>query len=206
MEGWCRGRGVVLASWHEDRLCSVTAVDQRPGLMEALEQVQALGAGVLLVAKRDRLARDPIITAMVERLVERAGARVQSAAGEGTDGDGPVDQLMRRIVDAFAEYERALIRQRTKAALAVKSRRGERVGGVPYGWRVAADGVHLIPDEVEQHIIKMASELRDQGQSLNEVSDSLARLDLVSRRGVPLQKMSIKRMVSGRRLAQVDLT
>jgi DNA invertase Pin-like site-specific DNA recombinase len=47
--------------------------------------------------------------------------------------------LMRGLVDLFAQYERALIRSRTKAALAVKKGRGERlakgrrghVGGAP---------------------------------------------------------------------------
>ena len=34
---------------------------------------------MLLVAKRDRLARDVIVGAVVERMAERAGARVLSA-------------------------------------------------------------------------------------------------------------------------------
>ena len=44
-----------------------------------------------------------------------------------------------RMVDAFAEYERAIIRARTRAALAVKRGRGERTGEVPYGFRLAED-------------------------------------------------------------------
>jgi len=52
--------------------------------------------------------------------------------------------LMRRIVDAFAEYEWMLIKTRTKAALAVTRSRGERISReAPYGYRLAADSVHL---------------------------------------------------------------
>jgi DNA invertase Pin-like site-specific DNA recombinase len=82
----------------------------------------------LLVAKRDRLGRDPIVVAMIESAVVRKGARIVSAAGEGTEGDEPSHVLMRHLIDAFAEYERLIIVARTKAALQAKKARGERVG------------------------------------------------------------------------------
>lgn len=104
------------------------ALDDRPGLMAA---VQALRRGdVLVCAKRDRLGRDVLNVAMLERLVQRKGARIVSAAGEGTDGTAPADVLMRQMLDAFAQFERALIATRTKAALAAKRRRGERVSRI----------------------------------------------------------------------------
>lgn len=61
-------------------------------------------ADVLLVAKRHRLGRDVLNVVMIERLVERRGAWVISAAGEGSDDDSPTGKLMRQIIDAFAEY------------------------------------------------------------------------------------------------------
>ena len=71
---------------------------------------------------------------MIEAAIRRRGARIVSAAGEGTEGDGPTDVLTRRIVDACGEYERLIIKARTKAALAVKNGRGEKTGGaIPYG-------------------------------------------------------------------------
>ena len=88
------------------------------------------GAGLLVVSKRDRLARDVVVAAMIERLAERIGAKVVSAAGEG-EGDDPASELLRRIVAALSAYERALTRQRTRQALQVKKERGERVGGIP---------------------------------------------------------------------------
>src|ERR1700732_602961 len=57
------------------------ALAVRPVLMEA---VSALKRGdVLLIAKRDRLGRDVIEVAMIERLITKRGARIISAAGEG---------------------------------------------------------------------------------------------------------------------------
>ncbi len=51
---------------------------------------------------------------------------------------------MRLIIDCFAEYERATIGARTRAALQAKKARAERAGELPYGWRLG-DGPKLIP-------------------------------------------------------------
>ena len=67
-----------------------------------------------------------------EQAYSDRGAKVVAADGVG-NGDQPENLLMRRMVDAFAGFERRVIGARTKAALAVKKARGERVGGIPYG-------------------------------------------------------------------------
>src|SRR5579862_3564421 len=127
IEAWAAREGVSVASWHVDAgVSGAAALEARPALCAALAALREHGAGVLAVAKRDRVARDVVLAAMVERAAEGFGARVVSAAGEG-NGDAPADQFMRTIVDGAAQYERALIRARTKAALAAKSARGECV-------------------------------------------------------------------------------
>jgi site-specific DNA recombinase len=108
---------------------------RRPGLRQAID---AVGDGfTLLVAKRDRLARDTFYAAMIERQVEDRGGRIMSVAGEGTADDMPSSRLMRRMVDAFAEYEREMIGFRTMEAIAAKVDRGERQVGrwIEYGWK-----------------------------------------------------------------------
>jgi DNA invertase Pin-like site-specific DNA recombinase len=67
------------------------------------------------------------------------------------------------MVDALAEYERQLIKARTRAALAVKRRKGQRVGQIPYGYRLSADGVHLEERPDEQHVLASIHSLRGEG-------------------------------------------
>jgi DNA invertase Pin-like site-specific DNA recombinase len=196
VERWCATHGATLVATFEDHVSGGAAIEKRPGLVAALDALVEHGAGVLLVAKRDRLARDPIIAAMTERLVERAGARVLSAAGEGTEGDDPAAVLMRRMIDAFAEYERALIRARTRAALGVKRGRGERVGQVPFGFRLGADGVHLEAHDEEQRAVVRVRTLRAEGLSLDGVA---ARLNA---EGVPARGERWYGMTVGRILAR----
>jgi len=166
LQAYADSHGFELAPACIDRgISGATPLDGRPGLLAAVAQ---LGPGdVLLVTRRDRLARDVVVAALVERLVERAGARIVSCAGEGSEG-GPAGELMRSIIDAFAQYERALIRSRTRAALGVKRARGERTGSIPVG-HVETDG-HLEATPA----VARARELRAAGESYASIGATLA--------------------------------
>ena len=156
-------------------------LEQRPGLLAALDALRK--GDTLIVAKRDRLGRDVLNVAMFERLAERKGARIVSAAGEGTDTNDPTSRLMRQIVDCFAEYERAIIRTRTSAALQVKKARGERVGGIPFGYQLAPDGRTLRPHPNEQRALALLRELRAAGYTCVAVAAELNRQGFRSRTG-----------------------
>lgn len=156
-------------------------LEQRPGLLAALD---ALGKGdTLIVAKRDRLGRSVLNVAMLARLVERKGGRIHSTSGEGSDDDGPTSVLMRHIIDAFAEYERALIRSRTKAALAVKKARGERVGGIPFGYALGSDGRTLVAQPEEQRTLAVLRALLASGCTLRGTAAELNRRGFRTRCG-----------------------
>ena len=194
VEAWAAREGVQVASWHvDDGVCSVTPIAERPGLVAALAALREYGAGVLVVAKRDRIARDVVLTAMVERAAQAAGAAMVSAAGEG-NGTTPSDQFMRTVIDGAAQYERALIRSRTKAALAVKKARGECVGQVPYGF--VRDGDLLVPVPAEQLVITRARELAASGLSLRSVARELASEGRGSRTGATFSACQVARMLA----------
>ena len=184
-----RTNAEVVGPFADEGVSGAAAIDKRPGLMEALG---ALGKGdVLLVAKRDRLGRDPFIVALVEAAVKRSGGRVVSAAGEGTDGDGPTDVLMRRIVDAFSEYERLVIRSRTKAALGAKRRRGERTGGMPLGFDLADDGrrskagnpLALVANPAELAALEVIRELAAGGLGPRGIAREMTRRSVPTKTG-----------------------
>lgn len=192
---WASRTGHEVVKWCTDIGVSGGApLDKCPGLLEAVDYVTDFRIPVLVVAKRDRLARDVMKAAMVESLVERAKGVIYSAAGEG-EGDDPSAALMRRIIDAFSEYERALIRARTKAALQTKKKKGERVGSIPYGYRLKTCGVALEPVEEEQRVIALAREIRASGASYSAVALDLMAEGIRPRSGGKWYPMQIKRMV-----------
>ena len=192
--GWAEKQGQEVAAFFADESVSGSkSLEHRPALLELLGSLKT--GDVVLVAKRDRVARDVVVSAMTEAAIQRKGARLVSAAGEGSEDDSPAGLLMRRLVDSFSEYERAVIASRTKAALGAKRARGERVGQVPYGHHLAADGVHLEVDNLEQAVIAEARRLSDSGLSLRAVAAELLRLGHLSRTGKPFAHPQIKNML-----------
>ena len=62
---------------------------------------------------------------------------------------------------------------RTRAALRVKKLRGERVGGVPLGFRLSADVSRIEPDSGEQEVLALVRQLRGDGLSLRQIDVEL---------------------------------
>jgi DNA invertase Pin-like site-specific DNA recombinase len=178
---WAHREGCELVGPFTDDVSGAAPLDRRPGLLDALA---ALGPGdLLLVAKRDRLGRDPIVIAMIESAVTRKGGRVVSAAGEGTADDDPSSILMRRLIDAFAEYERLIIKARTRAALGAKRRRGERTGQVPFGSDLAGDGRTLTPNPVEAAALADVRTWHAAGWSLRRIARELDARGILPKNG-----------------------
>lgn len=169
--GWAKAHDAEVVAWFEDQGVSGGApIDKRTGLLEAIDAIRTEQAEAIVAAKRDRIAREVILAATIERLVEREGARLLTADGIGAD-DSPESALMRTMMDALAQYERAIIRGRTKAALAAKRRRGETYGNVPFGYRVQGDRLHL--DKSEQAVIDQIRGLAATGLGYRAIARTL---------------------------------
>jgi DNA invertase Pin-like site-specific DNA recombinase len=98
---------------------------ERPELHKLLSQLRK--GDVLVVWKLDRLSRSlrDVLTIM-ERLQEKkAGFR---SLTEAVDTTTPAGRMMMQMVGAFAEFERAMLKQRTKAGLDAARKEG-RIGG-----------------------------------------------------------------------------
>ena len=97
----------------------------RPELHQLLDQIRK--GDVLVVWKLDRLSRSlrDVLTIM-ERLAEaKAGFR---SLTEAIDTTTPAGRMMMQMVGAFAEFERAMLKERTKAGLDA-ARLDGRIGG-----------------------------------------------------------------------------
>jgi len=101
---------------------------RRPGLTAALERC---GSGDVLVAwKLDRLGRSTLdLVGLVETLKGRSvGLKVLTGEGASVDTTRPEGKLIFAVFAAFAEFERELIRERTRAGMKAAKRRGVVVG------------------------------------------------------------------------------
>lgn len=180
VEAYVAARGHKIAWWESD--IQSGSVWDRPGLQCALlaltegwpcgnregwdesglEEVDGL-----IVAKLDRLARSVIHTGQIMEQL-KAADKAFLALDLGVDTSTAAGRLIANVLAAVAEWERDVIRERTKAALAAKAARGEQVGRAPE-----------IPAASEDCILRM----RDHGLTFAKIAQLLNDENFETARG-----------------------
>ena len=124
----------------------------RPQLWAALEALEK--GAVLLVYKRDRLARNVYLSEQINRAAAKKGATIRAVTGD-VEGDTPESLLIRQVLAAIAEYERKMIAARTSHAMRHHLKAGRVMGSQPpYGYRRDPDRAgQMIPDPAEAAVV-----------------------------------------------------
>lgn len=136
---------VAKRGWQLERIIvepALSAKDmRRPELQAALEMLDRGEATCLMVAKVDRLSRSMHdFTGMMA--AARASGWTLLALDCPVDPTTPAGEMMLNMLGSFAQFERRLIGERTKDALAVKRAAGVRLGRPP-----------VLPRDVRERII-----------------------------------------------------
>ena len=100
----------------------------RPELHRLLDQLRA--GDTLVVWKLDRLSRSLKDLLHILERVEAVGARFRSLT-EAIDTSGPAGRMLMQMLGSFAEFERAMVRERTRAGLRAAAARGRKGGRQP---------------------------------------------------------------------------
>jgi DNA invertase Pin-like site-specific DNA recombinase len=129
ISAYAASHDIEVIAWHTEIVSGGAAFEDRYGLQAAMADVSSLEASHLLVAKRDRFSRDPLVAMLTERSLEKLGASVVCA--DGNNETDPASELIRHILDGVARFERRMIGLRTKAALAARKAAGHRLGRPP---------------------------------------------------------------------------
>ncbi|OHV78530.1 recombinase family protein [Rhizobium sp. LCM 4573] len=105
------------------------AKDDRPGLAEAMNYLRK--GDTLVVWKIDRLGRSlSHLVHLIDELGKR-GVAFKSLTDGDIDTTTPMGRMWYGMAAIMADYERSLIRERTKAALATVKKRGISTGRKP---------------------------------------------------------------------------
>ena len=125
----------------------------RPALQNLLRSLKP--DDVLVVWKLDRLTRSLSDLLQIVKRLEEIGAGFRSLT-EAIDTTTPVGRMLTQVLGSFAEFEREMIRERTKLGLA-RARLEGRVGG---------NRASLTPKQ-QAHALAMI----DEGKSQSEVAE-----------------------------------
>jgi len=129
ISAYAANHDIEVIAWHTETVSGGAAFEDRYGLQAAMADVSSLEASHIIVAKRDRFSRDPLVAMLTERSLEKLGASVVCA--DGNNETDPASELIRHILDGVARFERRMIGLRTKAALAARRAAGHRLGRPP---------------------------------------------------------------------------
>lgn len=158
--------------------------DDRPQLAAALELVRKTGAE-LLVSKLDRLSRD---VAFIATLIKNPKVRLRVAQMPNAD------PFQFHLYAALAEQERKFISERTKAALKAAKERHEkerqkdpnypkRIGGLRDTTMKRNEAVKAKADAEAAKLIKIIRPLREAGQTLTAIADTMNDMGIATARG-----------------------
>lgn len=140
---------------------------RRPGVHAALEELERGRADGLVVAKLDRLSRSMLdFTAVMAKAQKQGWALV--ALDCAVDTTTPAGEAMAHVLATFAQFERRLIGQRTREALAVKRKQGVRLGR---------------PESIPPRLARRIRSMRSRGMTLQGICDKLNREEVPTPRG-----------------------
>ena len=140
---------------------------KRPGVQAALEVLSRQEADGLVVAKLDRLSRSMLDFAGVMATAQKQSWALV-ALDCSIDSSTPAGEAMAHVMATFAQFERRLIGQRTREALAVKRAAGVRLGR---------------PSAIEPELAERIHAERATGATLRQIADMLNEEGVATPRG-----------------------
>jgi DNA invertase Pin-like site-specific DNA recombinase len=117
----------VAAEFADNGISGSKGRDQRPGLDAMMQAVARREVDVVMAWSVDRLGRS--LQNLVELLAELHGKRVDLYLHQqGIDTATPAGKALFQMMGVFAEFERAMIRERVNSGLARAKAQGKRLG------------------------------------------------------------------------------
>ena len=149
---------------------------RRDGLARALELCRTRKADAIAVTKLDRLSRSVSDFAQLVEQSRREGWGI-IALDVGIDMTTPNGEMLAGILAVLGQWERRLVSERTKTALATKRARGERLGAK-----------RVVPDDVR----RLIREARMQGMTYRAICDMLTSEGVPTGRGGRWHPQTVK--------------
>jgi DNA invertase Pin-like site-specific DNA recombinase len=189
VEGYARRAGLtIVGEFYDAAVSGADPIDAREGFTRALERIAGNGVRTIVVETANRFARDLIVQETGFRLLRERG--IDLIAADSPDAfidDTPTATLIRQVLGAVAQFEKAMLVTKLRGARDRKSREaGRRIEG---------------RKSVPQEVVTLARRLNRKGRdgerpSLRQIAARLAAAGHVAPSGKPYGAESVKRMLA----------
>ncbi len=177
----------IVGEFRDEGVSGTTEHADREGFTALLERIAGNCVRLVLVERSDRLARDLLVQETLLNSLMKLGVKVIDASSglDLTDESDPSRRLIRQVLGAVAEHDKAcLVAKLRKARERKRVTAGRCEGRKPYGTRVGEDrGVERI------------RQLKAQGCSLRVIAATLNAEAIPSRGGKGWSFGTVARLV-----------
>ena len=174
VQQYAAANSVTIAHVFRERGVSgaVDGVD-RPAWVEMISAARSAGVKVIVIEKLDRLARDLMIQERILADLDARSVKLVSVAEPDLCSMDPTRTLLRQIVGAVAQYDKASIVSKLRAARQRKrAQNGRCEGAKPYGVRPG-----------ESAGLERIRAMHSSGASFLAISEALNAEGIAPRRG-----------------------
>jgi DNA invertase Pin-like site-specific DNA recombinase len=162
-------------------------VTARPGFSAMLDRIAGNGVRTIIVESPDRFARDLAVQLAGHDFLKNLGvALVPATAPDFFTEDTPTAVLVRQVLGAIAQFEKASLVAKLKAARDRKIAKGIKCGG------------RKTYMERDPELVKAAKALSEHRPrlSLRQIATKLAEQGYVGKEGRPYPAMSVRNMIA----------
>jgi DNA invertase Pin-like site-specific DNA recombinase len=180
----------IEAEYYDAAVSGADAIAVRPQFLAMLEALKANGTRTILVESPDRFARDLVTQLTGHDFLKREGfTLIPTTAPDYFIEDTPTARLVRQVLGAISEFEKANIAAKLKGARERRRAQGFKCGG------------RMSHAEKRPEVVTLAKQLRRKRRggrrlSLREVSAELATVGFVNEFGRPYAATSIRNMLT----------
>ena len=190
VEKFARAAGYeIVAEYFDADVKGADPIENRPAFGEMLERIAGNGVRTIIVETANRFARDLIVQETGYRMLRDAGISLIAADSPDTFiDDTPTAVLIRQILGAVSQFEKAMLVAKLKGARDRKKRQTGKCGGRKSYAELSGEMVALAK---KLHRYPVNGNRR----SLRDVANELALQGFKAASGNPFGAAAVKRMV-----------
>lgn len=162
-------------------------IEERPGFAALLERIEANGVRLVIVEDASRFARELLIQELGIMLLIAREVRVVTAGGlDLTDTSDPFKVMIRQVMGAFAQLEKARLVAKLRGARERKKIKTGKCGGRK----------SYLEQENGPALILAAAELNDGVRTLRAIAAELAARGLTTSMGRPYAPAAVSKILN----------
>lgn len=193
IEAFAKAAGYTIEEWFYDAAVSgADDINDRDGFAAMLKRIASNGVRVIIVETANRFARDLMVQETGHAMLRKLGVELIAAdSPEAFVHDTPTAVMVRQILGAVAQFEKAALVAKLKGARDRKRASGERVEGRKPSHEAYPDAVAAAKR------YRRASPKTGERMSYRDIAAKLDSEGIRTKKGKPFTAMTVKRMVDG---------